>query len=241
MDLDEIKTSLMQRNADEIDEIKLQYKNQVIELNTKSIKDENITLHKELELKVTDVLQARSEANLEIKRREEEIRKACECEINEIEAKNLRSKQEVVNEFNRVTALLRDKINHLNLEIEELEDRYERRESREEDIEMIVNLKLAVEQKEEQIQQIMVDTKYYKMELVNRETNYNKVFNSNPNVGVLNPRAATKKKKNGSMKVPSANFQSKADGRLEPLSRHSSPINSVSSMQPPPLPKKVVR
>jgi len=282
MDLDEIKTSLMQRNADEIDEIKLQYKNQIsdlnkeilsvkertqikeaklnekiselnsqleksktsikeIELNTKNIKDENITLHKELELKVTDVLQARSEANLEIKRREEEIRKACECEINEIEAKNLRSKQEVVNEFNRATALLRDKINHLNLEIEELEDRYERRESREEDIEMIVNLKLAVEQKEEQIQQIMVDTKYYKMELVNRETNYNKVFNSNPNVGVLNPRAATKKKKNGSMKVPSANFQSKADGRLEPLSRHSSPINSVSSMQPPPLPKKVVR
>merc|ERR1719427_625889 len=135
MDLDEIKTSLMQRNADEIDEIKLQYKNQVIELNTKSIKDENITLHKELELKVTDVLQARSEANLEIKRREEEIRKACECEINEIEAKNLRSKEEVVNEFNRATALLRDKINHLNLEIEELEDRYERRESREEDIE----------------------------------------------------------------------------------------------------------
>merc|ERR1712183_884502 len=184
----------MQRNADEIDEIKLQYKNQIsdlnkeilsvkerthikeaklnekiselnsqleksktsikeIELNTKNIKDENITLHKELE--VTDVLQARSEANLEIKRREEEIRKACECEINEIEAKNLRSKQEVVNEFNRATAMLRDKINHLNLEIEELEDRYERRESREEDIEMIVNLKLAVEQKEEQIQQIM--------------------------------------------------------------------------------------
>jgi len=104
---------------------------------------------------------------------------------------------------------------------------------------MIVQLKLAVEQKEHQIQQIMVDKKYYQMELVNRETNYNKVFNSNPNVGVLNPRAATKKKKNGSMKVPSANYQSKADGRLEPLSRHSSPINSP--MQPPPLPKKVVR
>jgi len=280
MDLDEIKTALMQRNADEIDEIKLQYANQIsnlnteilnikeksevketelnkqiselksqleksnndikdIQLNVKSIEDENITLHKELELKVTDVLQARSEANLEIKRREEEMRKMYESEINEIEASNLRSKQEVVNEFNRATNMLKDKINNLNLQIEELEDQYERRDSRNEDLEMIVQLKLAVEQKEHQIQQIMVDKKYYQMELVNRETNYNKVFNSNPNVGVLNPRAATKKKKNGSMKVPSANFQSKADGRLEPLSRHSSPINSP--MQPPPLPKKVVR
>jgi len=280
MDLDEIKTALMQRNADEIDEIKLQYANQIsnlnteilnikeksevketelnkqiselksqleksnndikdIQLNVKSIEDENITLHKELELKVTDVLQARSEANLEIKRREEEMRKMYESEINEIEAANLRSKQEVVNEFNRATNMLKDKINNLNLQIEELEDQYERRDSRNEDLEMIVQLKLAVEQKEHQIQQIMVDKKYYQMELVNRETNYNKVFNSNPNVGVLNPRAATKKKKNGSMKVPSANFQSKADGRLEPLSRHSSPINSP--MQPPPLPKKVVR
>jgi len=280
VDLDEVKTALMQRNAEEIDEIKLQYASQIsnlnreitnikeksevketelnkqiselksqlekskndvkdIELNIKSIKDENFTLHKELELKVSDVMQARSKANLEIKRREEEIRKIYESEINEIEAANLRSKQEVVNEFNRATTMLKDKINGLNLQIEELEDQYERRDSRDEDIEMIGQLQLAVEQKEHQIQQIMVDKKYYQMELVNRETNYNKVFNSNPNVGVLNPRAATKKNKNGTMKVPSANFQSKADGRLEPLSRHSSPINSP--MQPPALPKKVVR
>ena len=65
---------------------------------------------------VTDVLQARSEANLEIKRREDEMRKMYESEINEIEAANLRSKQEVVNEFNRATNMLKDKINNLNLQ-----------------------------------------------------------------------------------------------------------------------------
>ena len=31
------------------------------------------------------------------------------------------------------------------------------------------------------------------MELVNRETNFNKVFNSTPNVGVLNPLSAGSK------------------------------------------------
>lgn len=29
--------------------------------------------------------------------------------------------------------------------------------------------------------------KFFKLELINRENNYNKMFNSNPNVGVLNP------------------------------------------------------
>ena len=33
------------------------------------------------------------------------------------------------------------------------------------------------------------DKKYYQMELVNRETNFNKVFSSAPNVGVLDPRS----------------------------------------------------
>lgn len=29
--------------------------------------------------------------------------------------------------------------------------------------------------------------KFFKLELINRETNFNKVFNANPNIGVLNP------------------------------------------------------
>ncbi len=29
--------------------------------------------------------------------------------------------------------------------------------------------------------------KFFKLELVNRENNFNKLFNANPNVGVLDP------------------------------------------------------
>jgi hypothetical protein len=28
--------------------------------------------------------------------------------------------------------------------------------------------------------------KFFKLELINRENNYNKMFNSNPNVGIMN-------------------------------------------------------
>ena len=32
------------------------------------------------------------------------------------------------------------------------------------------------------------DMKFYKLELLNREKNYNKVFGANPNIGVMDPR-----------------------------------------------------
>ena len=34
------------------------------------------------------------------------------------------------------------------------------------------------------------DMKFYKLELLNREKNYNKVFGANPNIGVMDPRDA---------------------------------------------------
>jgi hypothetical protein len=33
------------------------------------------------------------------------------------------------------------------------------------------------------------DMKFYKLELINREDSYNKMFGTNPNVGVINPLA----------------------------------------------------
>ena len=36
------------------------------------------------------------------------------------------------------------------------------------------------------------EKRFYQLELVNRETNFNKVFNTAPNVGVLNPLNASK-------------------------------------------------
>jgi hypothetical protein len=33
------------------------------------------------------------------------------------------------------------------------------------------------------------DMKFFKLELINREDNYNKMFGTTPNVGVMDPRA----------------------------------------------------
>ncbi len=39
------------------------------------------------------------------------------------------------------------------------------------------------------------------MELVNRETNFNKMFSASPNVGVLNPLSVKVRKNNLTMKI----------------------------------------
>ena len=64
---------------------------------------------------------------------------------------------------------------------------FNERPSRSEDIEIIKNLKSELIIKEEEVRKAFESVKFYKLELINREQNYNKVFNANPNVGILNP------------------------------------------------------
>lgn len=59
--------------------------------------------------------------------------------------------------------------------------------SREEDTELIKHLQSELANKEEALKKTYEDMKFYKLELINREENYNKVFGATPNVGFLNP------------------------------------------------------
>lgn len=77
--------------------------------------------------------------------------------------------------------------------LDEAEERFSNRESRPDDLELIHQLRNAVAERELAMKKLLDDKKYYQMELVNRETNFNKVFNSTPNVGVLNPMVKVSK------------------------------------------------
>ena len=41
--------------------------------------------------------------------------------------------------------------------------------------------------REDEIRRLNESMKFFKLELINREQNYNKIFNANPHIGVLNP------------------------------------------------------
>lgn len=93
------------------------------------------------------------------------------------------------------------------------EDKFRNRESRTEDLQMITELREMVAERESLVKKLVVsvrlvlrpltrlsptrvhtlsfsfqdDKKFYQLELVNRDTSFNKVFNTSPNVGVINP------------------------------------------------------
>ena len=71
--------------------------------------------------------------------------------------------------------------------IDETEERLRQRPSREEDIEAIQQLQHTVMEQDMLCKRLNDERKHYRKELVNREENFNKMFNASPNVGVLDP------------------------------------------------------
>ncbi|XP_037304702.1 protein FAM184A isoform X1 [Pungitius pungitius] len=157
--------------------------------------NENIsTLTKELELKGKEVLKIRSEANQQIRAHEQELTKRHERELTEMSAVHSRETQNMLSDFNKAQEVLKDKISALQILLEGTEDKFRNRESRQEDLQVIAELKDMVSERESLVKKLVDDKKFYQLELVNRETNFNKVFNASPNVGVINPLIKQKKK-----------------------------------------------
>ncbi|MBN3293368.1 F184A protein, partial [Polypterus senegalus] len=136
---------------------------------------------------------------------------------------------------------------HLLSRLEGAEEKFRNRESRPEDLQFIAELKDMVTERESLVKKLIDDKKFYQLELVNRETNFNKVFNASPNVGVINPLVKQKKKNDKSTnRVISATnlsaLEAAAAGsgppqptRLEPIP--NSPIHDLEFNSSKPLPQ----
>uniref|UniRef100_A0AAQ4Q100 Family with sequence similarity 184 member A n=1 Tax=Gasterosteus aculeatus aculeatus TaxID=481459 RepID=A0AAQ4Q100_GASAC len=221
--------------------------------------NENIsTLTKELELKGKEVLKIRSEANQQIRAHEQELTKRHERELTEMSVVHSRETQNMLSDFNKAQEVLKDKISALQILLEGTEDKFRNRESRQEDLQVIAELKDMVSERESLVKKLVDDKKFYQLELVNRETNFNKVFNASPNVGVINPLIKQKKKIE---KTAASRFSSSPNvraleaagmgvgvpSRLEPIPNsplHHLELNSNKPLPPPTPPtepKKFMR
>ncbi|XP_069455232.1 protein FAM184A isoform X4 [Ovis canadensis] len=149
---------------------------------------ENINaLTKELEFKGKEILRIRSESNQQMRLHEQDLNKRLEKELDVMTADHLREKNIMRADFNKTNELLKEVNAALQVSLEEMEEKYLMRESKPEDIQMIADLKAMLTERDQVIKKLMEDNKFYQLELVNRETNFNKVFNSSPTVGVINP------------------------------------------------------
>nr|XP_009930181.1 PREDICTED: protein FAM184A isoform X1 [Opisthocomus hoazin] len=132
------------------------------------------------------------------------------------------------------------------ISLEEMEEKYKNRESRPEDLQLISELKDLIAERDQLIKKLIEDKKFYQLELVNRETNYNKMFNASPNVGVINPLVKQKKKNDKStnrfVSVPNLSALESSGvvgnghpNRLDPIP--NSPIHDIELNSSKPLPQ----
>ena len=73
-----------------------------------------------------------------------------------------------------------------------MEEKFRQRPSRDEDIERLKELTQKLFERELECERANEEKKHYRLELVNREENFNKVFNASPNVGFINPIEVSK-------------------------------------------------
>ncbi|KAM6279443.1 protein FAM184A isoform 2-T2 [Porphyrio hochstetteri] len=210
---------------------------------------ENISaLTKELEFKGKEVLRIRSESNQQIRVHEQDLSKKHEKELDVLTADHIREKQSMLADFNKTQELLKEINSALQISLEEMEEKYKNRESRPEDLQLISELKDLIAERDQLIKKLIEDKKFYQLELVNRETNYNKMFNASPNVGVINPLVKQKKKNDKStnrfVSVPNLSALESSGvvgnghpNRLDPIP--NSPIHDIEFNSSKPLPQPV--
>ena len=98
-------------------------------------------------------------------------------------AEQSRELEDMQNEFSNASNLMNEKYSQLNDRFMELQDLYEQRPSRPEDLEMLRDLNDQIVQKDAFIKKQEDDMKFYKLELINREQSYNQMFGTTPSVG----------------------------------------------------------
>ncbi|KAK1337987.1 hypothetical protein QTO34_001091 [Cnephaeus nilssonii] len=210
---------------------------------------ENISaLTKELEFKGKEILRIRSESNQQMRLHEQDFNKRLEKELDVMTADHLREKNIMRADFNKTNELLKEINAALQVSLEEMEEKYLMRESKPEDLQMITELKAMLTERDHVIKKLIEDNKFYQLELVNRETNFNKVFNSSPTVGVINPLTKQKKKNDKSPTnrfVSAPNLSALESGgvgnghpnRLDPIP--NSPVHDIEFNSNKPLPQPV--
>ncbi|XP_063691217.1 protein FAM184A-like isoform X1 [Bolinopsis microptera] len=182
-----------------------QYKDDVEELQN-NLAD----LQKEFEEKCKEVMQIKQEAVIQIKKREKKLNAIHLSEIKGVQQKFTRDVDELTFKHQNDVEDLRLQMSELNHQLSLAYEQYSNRPSRPEDLNKILELENTIAEADERIRHLIDEKKFFELELVNRESNYNRVFNTaGPKIGLINPmnvktRITKKSRSDTAMRNPSS-------------------------------------
>lgn len=145
----------------------------------KALQEERVELDKKLK-----------ENERAIKEKEQKMQQRMREEMQRLIKEQVDEMREMQNEFQEASELMDKKHHQLQTAFEELQELYDNRPSRPEDLELVKQLQEEIVTKDNLLKKAAEDMKFYKLELINREESYNKMFGKSPNVGFMDPTMA---------------------------------------------------
>jgi len=163
--------------------------------NSLSNKESEVTaIRKELESKVEEILSIRRECNSRMRCREEELTEDHQKTLQTLRHNHVNELRHQNDDWTQEKCKLQEEVDALSFMLKETEEKFRQRPSRDEDVLYINQLQEKLTKQELICQKLNDEKKYYKLELVNREENFNKVFSNSPKVGFMNPVELSRKK-----------------------------------------------
>jgi len=120
------------------------------------------------------------------KSKEIELRSSLKAEREALIHEQMDYAAQMQAELDEIKRIGEEKVRALIEKYNELNKVFEQRPSRPEDLELIQHLEKDNAFKEAELFKALENLKVFKLELINREESYNKMFNTNPLVGVFN-------------------------------------------------------
>ena len=210
------------------DNSRVEYKEDISRLHN-AIRDMGVSL----EQKESELLSARRNSCQQLKQRDLEIRTVHQKDVKIIEEKyQIRAKQ-LAADFTLIRRGLEGKIDELNEELEQADKRYYSREPRSEDLIIISELQRNVTQREMELEKIKEESKFYKLELINRDQSYNKMFGTKPKIGPVTVQTKSKQAEGGVSRnsYPSAPTLSSQKLRSVTMSKEGAAVKPARAEQ----------
>ncbi|KXS17557.1 hypothetical protein M427DRAFT_30363 [Gonapodya prolifera JEL478] len=155
--------------------------NETIDSHSETIR----TLEQSLATHNAEIGSLRQDMESKIRDAESAADKRHKEDLSRVRADHVKEAQVMLKEFERAQGFLRKRIGELEKSLDDAAAKYINRESREEDVRKIAELEEELKRRKRAIATLKDEIDHYRLELNNREANFNRIFNARPVVGVL--------------------------------------------------------
>ncbi|KNE68695.1 hypothetical protein AMAG_13339 [Allomyces macrogynus ATCC 38327] len=158
------------------------------------------------------------------------VRAEFQQERESIQRNHLFQTNGMLEDFEAAKQFFESEIQRRDQDLQSAEHRYQHREPRTEDLERIRELETTIIARERQVAQLSAEVAQYRLEIKSREDSLNRMFNTRPNVGVVNPTASLPAGKKSGAAVQQLGSKSRSNPAILP------PLGAPSTNPPTRVP-----